>query len=60
MGQLPPIGSDSGPVGPGGDDFAATVLALGMIHQPHDAEREILHCAQTHWRLPHKGKRIMT
>ena len=32
------------------------MLALGMIHQPHDPERQILHCAErAHRRLPQRG-----
>jgi hypothetical protein len=36
------------------------MLALGMVHQPHDAERKVLHCAErAHQRLPSE-KRILT
>jgi hypothetical protein len=44
--QLGPVRPDGGSVRPGGDDFAIAVLALGMIHQPHDPERPVLHCAE--------------
>jgi hypothetical protein len=41
-----PIGPDGRPVGPSGNDFAISVLALRMIHQPHDPKRPFLHRAE--------------
>jgi hypothetical protein len=41
-----PVGPDGRPVGPSGNDFAISVLALRMIHQPHDPKRPFLHRAE--------------
>jgi hypothetical protein len=42
-----------GSVRSGSNDLTRAVLPLGMVEDPHDAEREILHCAErTHQRLP--------
>src|SRR4029450_4279816 len=51
-GELFPVGADGASVGARTDNLAAVVLTLGMIHQPRDAQREILHRAQKHARLP--------
>jgi hypothetical protein len=33
------------------------MLTLGMVQNPHDAERKVLHCAEhAHQRLPELGK----
>src|SRR5947209_4018475 len=45
-GNLDPVGADSHAVGARRDDLARAVLAFGMVHQPHDAERKVLHCAE--------------
>ena len=39
-------------VGPGRDDFAVAMLALGMVDQPHHAERPVLHCPKFRTRHP--------
>jgi hypothetical protein len=41
-----PIRSNGGAVRPRCDDLPLAVLALGMIHEPHDPERPVLHRAQ--------------
>ena len=53
IGKRLPVSSHGRPVRPRCDDFACAVLSLGMVQQPHDAERKILHCAErAHQRLP--------
>ena len=51
-GELFPVGAHGASVGSRADNLAAVMLTLGMIHQPRDAQREILHRAQKHARLP--------
>ena len=46
VGDALPVGPDGRSVGPGGDDLARAMLALGMVDQPHDPQRKILHCAE--------------
>ena len=41
-----------GAVGPGGDDFAAAMLALGMVDQPHHPQRPVLHRPQIRMPVP--------
>jgi hypothetical protein len=50
--DLAPVGSGGRAVGPGGDDLALAMLALGMVDQPHHPQRPVLHRSQGHPLLP--------
>ena len=58
VGERFPVGPDRRAVWPSGDNLAIPMLPFGVIHQPHDPERPVLHCAEGHRRLPQK-RRIM-
>src|SRR6185436_12293186 len=52
MSDIAPVGAGGGAIGPGRDDFAVRMFAFGMVDQPHDAERPILHRTKSQFATP--------
>jgi hypothetical protein len=46
-----PIGPESRSIRSCADNFSRSMLAFGVVDQPRDAERKVLHCAQPHRRF---------